>query len=106
MHMDKRLVILSAAVLILAMTPLTSAAPLGGPKTYTTVVGITLTLLPHNHLSLKSMNAIVVFYTIHQPLRSPKHGIYLLQHISFTGEFTGHIHHCVINGQFAGLPEI
>jgi len=101
MHMDKRLSLIIAAMLVLVMVPVASAA---GPKTYTTVVGLTLTLLPHNHGSMHAMNALLVYYTIHQPLHSPKHGVYLMQRVAFTGDFSGHVHHFIINGQFAGIP--
>jgi hypothetical protein len=106
MHMDKRLSLITAAMLILTMLPIVGAAaePLGGPKTYTTVVGLTLTLLPHNLGSMHAMNALVVYYTIHQPLHAPRHGVFLMQHVTFTGAFNGHVHHLLINGQFAGKP--
>lgn len=108
MHMDKRISILAAVVLILAMIPIASATPepLGGARTYTKVVGISFTVLPHNVLHLKTMNAFIVFYAIHEPLHAPKTGVFLMQHVTFSGDFTGHVRHCVIDGQFAGLPTV
>ena len=45
MHMDKRITIVAALMLILAMIPIAGATPesLGGARTYTKVVGISLT---------------------------------------------------------------
>ena len=108
MHMDKRITLIAAALIILTMIPIVGATPepLGGARTYTKVVGISFTLLPHNYLHLKTMNALVVFYAIHEPFHATKTGVYLLQHVTFTGDFVGHVRHCVINGQFAGLPTL
>jgi len=103
MHMDKRLIALTTAALLLALIPLASATP-AGPRTYTTVSGICLSLLPHSIIPMKSMNAVWVYYTIHQPFHAPKHGVFLMQHVTFTGEFVGHVRYCMINGQFAGIP--
>ena len=105
MHMDKRLVALITTGLILAMIPLaTAASPAADSRSYTKVTGICITPLPHNHLPLKTLNAILVYYTIHEPLHLPKHGVFIMERVTFTGDFTGFVSHTLINGEFAGTP--
>lgn len=101
MTMDKRIIALTIAAIFLALIPSAGAA---GPRTYTTVSGICLSVLPHTHIPMKSMNAVLVYYTIHQPLHMPKHGVFIMQHVTFTGDFVGHVRYCMINGEFAGTP--
>jgi hypothetical protein len=103
--MDKRLVILITVGFILAMIPLASAAgPADNSRTYTKVTGICITPLPHNHLPLKALNAVIVFYTVHEPLHLPKHGVLIMEHVAFTGDFNGFVSHTLIHGEFAGTP--
>jgi hypothetical protein len=103
--MNKRLVALITAAVILAMIPLASAGHASqGSRTYTKVSGICLSALPHNYLPTKSMNAVLVYYTIHQPFQLPRHGVFMMQHVTFTGAFVGQIRHCYIYGEFAGTP--
>jgi hypothetical protein len=103
--MNKRIIAIATAAALLALIPLAGATPTG-PRTYTTVYGICLSVLPHAIVPMKSMNAVIVYYTIHQPLHPAKHGVFLMQHVTFTGEFVGHVRYCMINGEFAGTPII
>lgn len=107
MHMDKRLTALTVAALFLTLIPLaTAAVPTPDSRTYTKVAGICLTALPHNHVPLKTLNAVMVYYTVHEPLHLPKHGVFMMQHVTFTGQFVGHVGHLMIVGEFEGTPQI